>query len=118
VERICDGICLINEGRMILGGNLHEIKGRYGRNTVALAFDGDGSFLQNHPLVKRTSVYNSYVEVTMADGADPQSLLKDAIGRVRVSRFEIQEPSLHDIFIERVGATKEGAVAAGAPVAH
>jgi ABC-2 type transport system ATP-binding protein len=109
VERLCEGICLINEGRMILGGNLHEIKGRYGRNTVALAFEGDGAFLTNHPLVKRTSVYNAYMEVTLADGADPQSLLKDALGRVRISRFEIQEPSLHDIFIERVGATKEAA---------
>jgi len=109
VERLCEGICLINEGRMILGGNLHEIKGRYGRNTVALAFEGDGAFLKNHPLVKRTSVYNAYMEITLADGADPQSLLKDAMGRVRISRFEVQEPSLHDIFIERVGATKEAA---------
>jgi ABC-2 type transport system ATP-binding protein len=109
VERLCEGICLINEGRMILGGSLHEIKGRYGRNTVALAFEGDGAFLTNHPLVKRTSVYNAYMEVTLADGADPQSLLKDALGKVRISRFEVQEPSLHDIFIERVGATKEAA---------
>ncbi|MBI3450430.1 MAG: ATP-binding cassette domain-containing protein [Acidobacteria bacterium] len=115
VEKLCDGICLINEGRMVLGGNLHEIKGRYGRNTIALGFEGDGAFLKTHPLVKRTSEYNAFIEVTLVDGADPQALLKDVVARVRVSRFEIKEPSLHDIFIERVGATKAHAGAAPPP---
>jgi flavin reductase (DIM6/NTAB) family NADH-FMN oxidoreductase RutF len=38
----------------------------------------------------------------MTDGADPQPLLREAAARLRVSRFEIVEPSLHDIFVERV----------------
>ena len=40
----------------------------------------------------------------MADGADPQALLREAAARLRVSRFEIVEPSLHDIFVEQVTA--------------
>ncbi len=110
-ERLCDGICIINEGRKALEGSLKEIKGRYGRNTVALGFEGDGDFLTSHPLVRRTSSYNAYVEVTLVDGADPQALLRDALTRVRVFRFEVVEPSLHDIFIERVQATAEPAAA-------
>jgi len=106
VERLCDRVCMINNGVKVLDGSLHEVKGRYTRNTVALAFEGDGTFLSTHPLVKRLSPGNGFVEALLADGADPQALLKDAMARVRLSRFEIKEPSLHDIFIERVRETQ------------
>ena len=107
-ERLCDSICLINAGRKVLEGSVSEIKGSYGRNTVALAFEGDGSFLKSHHLVRAMSSYNGYVEVKLQDGADPQALLMDLAARVRIRRFEIVEPSLHEIFIERVGQTMEG----------
>jgi len=106
-ERLCDSICLINSGRKVLEGTVSEVKGRYGRNTVALAFDGDGSFLRGHRLIRTTNNYNTYVEVRLAEGADPQDLLTDIASRVRVRRFEVIEPSLHEIFIERVKETNE-----------
>jgi ABC-2 type transport system ATP-binding protein len=50
------------------------------------------------------------VEVKMADGTDAQALLREAASRLRLSRFEIAEPSLHDIFVENVkGHEKEAA---------
>ena len=106
-ERLCDEICLINSGQKILEGPVSSIRGRYGRNAIALAFAGDGAFLQRHPLVKSVNEYNSYVELRLVDGADPQALLSDIVGRVRVTRFEVLEPSLHDIFIERVTQTQQ-----------
>ncbi len=105
VERLCDYVCMINEGRKVLDGSLPEVKGAYGRDTVALAFEGDGSFLEGHPLVRMVSPHRGYVEVTLSDGADAQELLREAASRVRLSRFEIVEPSMHDIFVERVQAT-------------
>ena len=48
------------------------------------------------------SDFGRYVEVRMAEGADPQALLREAAARLRLSRFEIVEPSLHDIFVEQV----------------
>ena len=106
-ERLCDAICVINGGRKVLEGAMAEIKGRYGRNTVALAFDGDGSFLNQHPLVRTMNNYNTYVEVRLVDEADPQQLLASIVPRVRVRRFEVIEPSLHEIFIERVKETSQ-----------
>jgi ABC-2 type transport system ATP-binding protein len=105
VERLCDYVCMINEGRKVLDGSLPEVKGAHGRDTVALAFDGDGSFLEGHPLVRQVSAHRGYVEVALRDGADPQELLREVASRVRLSRFEITEPSMHDIFVERVEAT-------------
>ncbi len=104
VERLCDEIALIHRGEKLLDGPLGDVKRRYGRNTVALAFDGDGSFLARLPGVRRVSNDGHYVEIQMVDGTDPQSILKEAMARVRVNRFEIVEPSLRDIFVEQVSA--------------
>ena len=45
VERLCDRVALINRGEKVLDGSVSEVKARHGKNTVVLAYDGDGSFL-------------------------------------------------------------------------
>jgi ABC-2 type transport system ATP-binding protein len=107
VERLCDSIALIHRGVKILDGPVREVRSRYGKNTVVLAYDGDGAFLSSLPGVVAVSDFGRYVEVRMADGTDPQAILREASARLRLSRFEIVEPSLHDIFVERVTATGE-----------
>jgi ABC-2 type transport system ATP-binding protein len=102
VERLCDAIALIDRGVKLLDGPVAEVKRRRGRNTVALAFEGDGAFLGSLPGVKRVSEAGRYTEIQLADGADPQDLLRAATARLRVNRFEIVEPSLHEIFVESV----------------
>jgi ABC-2 type transport system ATP-binding protein len=104
VERLCSSIGLINRGEKLLDGPVSEVKRRHGRNTVALAYEGDGSFVASLPGVRRTTDFGRYVEVQLEDGADPQALLREASARLRLSRFEIVEPSLHDIFVEQVTA--------------
>ena len=85
------------------------MKDRHGRNTLILAFDGDGSFLASLPGVARVSDFGQYVEIRLNDGADPQPLLKEAAARLTVRRFEIVVPSLHDIFVETVTDSNEDA---------
>jgi ABC-2 type transport system ATP-binding protein len=111
VERLCDSIALINRGEKLLDGPVGEVKRRYGKNTVVVAFEGDGSFLAQLPGVDRVSDFGQYVEVRLVEKGDPQLLLREAAARLRVSRFEIVEPSLHDIFVERVTAHGQGAAA-------
>jgi len=106
VERLCDSIALINRGRMVLEGTVQEVKSRHGKNTLVLAYDGDGSFLGALPGVLKVSDFGRYVELRMAEGADPQAILRAASERLRISRFEVVEPSLHDIFVERVTASE------------
>jgi ABC-2 type transport system ATP-binding protein len=102
VERLCDRVALISRGEKILDGAVGEVKKQHGKNTLVLAFDGDGAFLASFPGVAKVTDFGRYVEVKMNEGADPQPLLREAAARLRVSRFEIVEPSLHDIFVERV----------------
>ncbi len=100
VERLCDRVALINRGEKILDGSVSDVKKQHGANTLVVAFDGDGAFLASLPEVARVTDFGRYVEVKMHDGADPQGILREAAARLRVSRFEIVEPSLHDIFVE------------------
>ena len=103
VERLCDSICLINKGRPVLQGELKEVKSRYGKRNVQIQYEGSGDFLQNKALVASCDDYGNYVEVKLATGADPQDLLRLAMERVRVNRFELMEPSMEEIFKEVVG---------------
>jgi len=110
VEKLCDRVVLINRGEKVLDGAVSEVKARHGKNTVALVYDGDGSFIESLPGVAKVSDFGQYVEVRLDRGADPQPLLREAVSRLRVRRFEIVEPSLHDIFVETVtGHGKEAA---------
>jgi ABC-2 type transport system ATP-binding protein len=103
VEMMCDSICLIHQGRKVLDGELAAIKQSYGKNTLRLQYSGDGDFLNLPELVESTNHYGAVVEVKLRPGADPQEILRLAVQRgVRITRFELIEPPLNDIFIEKV----------------
>jgi ABC-2 type transport system ATP-binding protein len=102
VERLCDSICLVNQGKPVLAGELREIKSRFGRNHVQMEYEGNGDFLQQSQLVQSFNNYGNYVEVRLAPGADAQDLLKMAASRSRLNKFELMEPSLEEIFIDTV----------------
>jgi ABC-2 type transport system ATP-binding protein len=103
VERLCQSICLINHGRAVLAGDLSQIKARYGRQNVQIKYEGSASFLQEASLVQSFNDYGNYVEVRLAPGADTQELLKLASSNARITKFELMEPSLEEIFIDVVG---------------
>jgi len=102
-EKICDDICLINRSRKVLEGSIREVKRSFSRNAVALRLAGDESVLEDHSLVSKVQRHSDGIEALLAEGATPQMLLKEllAAGTI-IERFEMIEPSLHDIFIEKV----------------
>ncbi len=105
VEMICDNICLINKAEKVLEGELKEIKQQYGKNTVVLDYDGDAAFVQEFPGIAKLDDYGRSMEIRLKEGIDPQELLKLVANRLRVSRFEVKEPTLNAIFIDKVGGS-------------
>jgi len=107
VEKLCDSICLVNKGQAILKGELKAVKAKYGRDTVQIAFEENGSvdagFLRNNAMVQALDHYEGHIQLRLAPGSDAQQLLRDVAGRSRLHRFEVMEPSLEDIFIDVVG---------------
>jgi ABC-2 type transport system ATP-binding protein len=101
VERMCDSICLIDKGRNVLDGELRAIKQSYGKNTLHIEFTGSENFLSNPSIINITRLGNG-VEAKLKPGADPQEILKAAVqANVSITRFELLEPSLNEIFIDR-----------------
>jgi ABC-2 type transport system ATP-binding protein len=104
VEMMCDSICLINHGRKVLDGELRAIKKSYGKNTVRIAFAGAEDFLNMPAVIENVNRLGAVVEAKLRPGADAQEILRAAVARgVEISRFELVEPPLNDIFIEKVG---------------
>ena len=102
-EELCDEIALINRGRKVLSGPLREVKRSFGWRAIAIDGENLNGQLKEHPLVQSIVPMRDYVEVTLQDGADPQTLLKDLVAaEIRLTRFELVAPSLNEIFIESV----------------
>ncbi len=105
VEMICDEICLINKAEKVLEGSLKKIKQQYGKNTVVLEYEGDAGFVREFPGIAKLDDYGRYMEIQLEESVDPQELLKLVTGKLRVGRFEVKEPTLNAIFIDKVGGS-------------
>ena len=113
VEKLCDAIALIYQGKLVLSGSMREVKSRYPRNRVQAVFAGDDSFLRN-PGVAEAKLYAGIAEIRLASPEAAQPLLVEAVARgTRFTRFEVMEPTLEEIFIETVKGTPEFAGAGG-----
>jgi ABC-2 type transport system ATP-binding protein len=102
-ERICDDICLINRSKKVLSGTLREVKRGFGKDAVSLRVEGGDAVLQAEPYASRLNPLSDGVEVGVDDSESAQELLRRLIesGAV-VSKFELVEPSLKEIFISKV----------------
>ncbi len=105
-EKLCDDVCMINRAHKVLDGRLREIRRSFSRNAVALQFEGGDGLLNDPMLVANVRQDGEDTEVLLVPGASPQTLLKRLVeSGVSISKFELVEPSLHDIFIEKVRET-------------
>lgn len=102
VEKLCDSICLINNGRAVLSGTMREIKSRYERDHVVVEFEGSSSFL-NSPEIAEAKNFSGHAEIRLKPHGDAQKLLHEAAAAAKIYRFELVEPSLEEIFIRTVG---------------
>jgi len=108
-EKLCDAICIIARGRKVVDGRLADVRrGHGGRHVIVAVEQGVGSaemVLRDRSLVAKADAYGQYAELEVATDADPQRILEALLAAgARVTRFEIAEPTLHKIFIDKVGA--------------
>jgi len=105
-ERLCERVVMIRSARKVLDGTLADIKRQAweaGQRRVLLAFDdGDAAFLEDRSLVRGTQSQGTHLAVALQEGVEPQRLLERALAAgARIRRFEVSEPSLHEIFVAR-----------------
>ena len=107
VEQLCDDICLMANGQVVLNGDLREVKQRFGTNTVVVRFDGADTFIDaleedNAVRVHARSAHR--VEMRLLNGTPARRVLDAALDTVdELYHFEQVEPPLNEIFVEVVG---------------
>ncbi len=105
VEQICDDICLISNGRVLIDGALRDIKQSFGRDTILLEMEGSLDFLQElerKQQVRVISQTNHRAELRLVNGSAPRSVLESAMQNGEVYRFQVVEPPLNEIFVSSV----------------
>jgi ABC-2 type transport system ATP-binding protein len=102
VEKLCDSICLVNQGKAVLSGRVREIKSRYERNHVIVEFEGSADFLSSAEIAEAKN-FSGHAEIRLKPHGDAQKLLQEASAAATIYRFELVEPSLEEIFIRTVG---------------
>jgi len=106
VEELCESVILIDRGHVVLGGPVREVRRSTGRQAVRMAVDGDTqlAWLADLPGVHVIRPGLDYTEFDVERTVDPESLLRAALDRgARVTEFLIKDPSIEEIFIEKVG---------------
>ncbi|HEU4862775.1 MAG TPA: ATP-binding cassette domain-containing protein [Candidatus Limnocylindria bacterium] len=107
VEELCESIAIMDRGRVVVSGLVRDAKRAMGRQVVRLATNGDGrglEWLADVPGVTLTAEREDYVELQVPADRDPETILHAALDRGdRVTRFEIADPTLEEIFVEHVG---------------
>lgn len=105
VEELCQSVVIINKGQIVVEGDIQQVKRSTGRKVLRLAQEHDRNirWLDDMPYVRVTKRRQDYVEMTLQEQIHPDEILREAIRRGgQITRFELAEPSLHDIFIEKV----------------
>jgi ABC-2 type transport system ATP-binding protein len=98
VEEMCDRVMMINRGRVVLYGDLSEIKWRFRNNSVFVQCDGEIGPLEG---VIGKKDHGKYIELFLDGHTTAQQVLNQLIaGSIRVDRFEVSTPSLNEIFIQ------------------
>jgi ABC-2 type transport system ATP-binding protein len=103
-EKLCDYILLINKGKLVLDDTLDNIRSRQSAHTVSVELEGDTTFVDRLPMVTAVRSEGSRLDVTLDDD-DTQEFLQALMQHARVKAFEVKVPSLHEIFVNLVGAS-------------
>jgi ABC-2 type transport system ATP-binding protein len=106
VEKLCDAICLINNGEAVLAGKMRDIKSRYERNRIIVEFEGSPAFLESDEIAEAKN-FSGHAEIRLKPQGDAQKLLHLAASMATIYRFELVEPSLEEIFIQTVGGNAQ-----------
>ncbi len=99
IEEFCDSIAIINQGQVVLAGDLHEIKRNYPRNKLVVRS------LENQKIAKALGDAVSKTEegdllVTLSSPDEKRNVMKMLAEQYDIDEIKVYEPSLNDIFVE------------------
>ncbi|WOD62637.1 ABC transporter ATP-binding protein [Niallia taxi] len=107
VEEMCENLCIMHKGKPVVHGGLKEIKRSFGKKNVTIHADFDLTYLIKFPGVVKLKQTTEGAALQIEGEEIAENILKDIVGRGFIRKFALEEPTLNDIFIEKVGASLE-----------
>ena len=107
-EKLCERVCLISNSKKVLDAELKELKAAERKGVVAVEFEGPDTWIRG-PEVDHVEEVNGALHLILRDGADHQAILARGVqSEARILRFDLVEPTLHEIFVRHAGADAVG----------
>jgi len=106
-EKICDSICLIEDGQVILDGSLDKVREAFPLRSVKAAWADGAPPPDDLPGVTAREQKEGVWQLTLAEGADPQALLSHLTATRRLTLFSANRPSLSEIFLAAVARHRQ-----------
>ncbi|SHK57323.1 ABC-2 type transport system ATP-binding protein [Anaerocolumna jejuensis DSM 15929] len=108
IEEFCSDITILNRGKAVLQGNLNEIKKSYGRVNLFVKSDVEiASYIESFGIHITNKTPGEYQLKVLGEEQAMAFLTKLIQDKIPIVKFELREPSLHEIFIEKVGDVHE-----------
>ncbi|MBP3040457.1 ABC transporter ATP-binding protein [Bacillaceae bacterium Marseille-Q3522] len=107
VEEMCEHLCIMHKGKPVVHGGLKEIKRSFGKKNLVIHADFDLRYLENFIGVKKAKPTSEGMELQIENEEVARQILQDIVGKGFIRKFALDEPSLNDIFIEKVGDSYE-----------
>lgn len=107
VEEMCEHLCILQKGTPVVHGALRDIKQEFGKKNLIIRGDFSMAFLKDYQGVTSYRELADGCILQVDDEQAAQNIFAGIQGKGFVRKFEIEEPSLNDIFIEKVGASYE-----------
>lgn len=107
VEQLCRELCILVQGEAVVKGNLSDIKKSYGKKNIIIHSVDALDFVESLEGVTNFRSFVNGCEFQVTDEKLSQQILQTVQEQCFIRKFAIEEPSLNDIFIEKVGASYE-----------
>ena len=102
IEEFCTDLVILNKGKTVLKGNLKEIKNSYNSSKILLETkDNIEKIIKNLNL--NILEHNDEIYIIEAKGENKKLFKELSDNDINISKYEVIKPSLHEIFIEKVG---------------
>ena len=104
IEELCEEIVILDKGKMVLSGNLNNIKETYKTNKIEVITKDDICKLVEKNGLKIYSQDNKKYIISVENELQANKLLKSFVDEeLKIEKFELVKPTLHEIFVEKVG---------------
>ncbi|HYK72812.1 MAG TPA: ABC transporter ATP-binding protein [Pseudoneobacillus sp.] len=107
VEELCEFLCIMHKGKPVVHGKLKDIKRTFGKKNLIIHADFSLDFIKEQRGITKYKPTSEGANIQIDKEEVAESILQELVGKGFIRKFALEEPSLNDIFIEKVGASYE-----------